>query len=147
MDHSAVLARIVAAAGVPVLQMLSRAGAQSLHAYDGDGRSRACGDIDSSHDVQRLHLTVDALRTLPALSHLDLAGTRVADLERLATLPNLRVLVLDRDQWRHLAQRDAIPAGLAGAQLGDLSPLCVPLAEIIDWAVRCTRSSPPSNGS
>ncbi|WP_253772378.1 leucine-rich repeat domain-containing protein [Goodfellowiella coeruleoviolacea] len=70
------------------------------------------------------------LRTLPALTRLELAGLDVVDIEQVAELPALRVLALDWDQWQRLRAANAVPPGLAAARLdGNTS-----LATAVDWA-------------
>ncbi len=68
---------------------------------------------------------VAPLAGLPALERLALAGIDVPDLELVAKLPRLRVLVLDEAQWQRLRDLDAVPAGLAAAELAGDNPFDV----------------------
>ncbi|BCJ26002.1 hypothetical protein [Actinocatenispora sera] len=62
-------------------------------------------------------VSIAPLATLPELARLDLSGVDVPDLELVVGLPRLRVLVLDAGQWARLRDLDAIPVGLAAAEL------------------------------
>ncbi len=57
------------------------------------------------------------LTALPALQRLDISELEQADLAVLAELSTLRMLVASRDQWAYLRDHDAVPKGLAGAEL------------------------------
>ncbi|MEV6426198.1 SMI1/KNR4 family protein [Nocardia sp. NPDC051463] len=60
---------------------------------------------------------IGPLATLPSLQRLDVSEIEVWDLEAVAALPTLRVLVATVRQWQLLRDRDAVPAGLAAAEL------------------------------
>ncbi|WP_406233845.1 SMI1/KNR4 family protein [Nocardia sp. NBC_01009] len=60
---------------------------------------------------------IGPLATLPSLQRLDISAIEVCDLEAVAALPTLRVLVATTPQWQLLRDRDAVPAGLAAAEL------------------------------
>ncbi|RJO73328.1 hypothetical protein D5S18_18945 [Nocardia panacis] len=60
---------------------------------------------------------IGPLATLPSLQRLDISEIEVSDLEAVAALPTLRVLVATNRQWQLLRDRDAMPAGLAAAEL------------------------------
>ncbi|MFB8003551.1 SMI1/KNR4 family protein [Nocardia sp. NPDC056000] len=60
---------------------------------------------------------IGPLATLPSLQRLDISAIEVSDLEAIATLPTLRVLVATIGQWQSLRARDAVPAALAAAEL------------------------------
>ncbi|WP_169812575.1 SMI1/KNR4 family protein [Nocardia acidivorans] len=62
---------------------------------------------------------IGSLATVKSLQRLDISGVDVVDLEVLADLPNLRVLVANSRQWRDLSAQDAIPPRLAAAELTD----------------------------
>lgn len=78
-----------------------------------------------------------ALATLKNLQRLDISQIDVADLEVVATLSNLRVLVANLRQWRHLFDNNAVPANLAAAELaGDVS-----FADESHWAAHFGRGA------
>jgi hypothetical protein len=54
----------------------------------------------------------------------------VGDLDRVAALSRLRVLALNRRQWQHLRDRNAVPTTLAAAVLAEHTSLF----DAIDWA-------------
>ncbi|QIS12981.1 SMI1/KNR4 family protein [Nocardia arthritidis] len=60
---------------------------------------------------------IGPLATLPSLQRLDISKIEVCDLEAVAALPALRMLVATAPQWRLLRDRGAVPAGLAAAEL------------------------------
>lgn len=79
--------------------------------------------------VRGMGVRVDQVAALPALQRLDLSAAEVEDIETLAEL-DLRVLVLNADQWRALRATGRLPRGLAGVQLA--SP--AKLTDALDWA-------------
>ncbi|MEV2224521.1 SMI1/KNR4 family protein [Nocardia vinacea] len=68
-----------------------------------------CGATEPVH--------IGPLAALPSLQRLDISEIEVRDLEAVAGLPALRVLVATMRQWQLLRDRDAVPAGLAAAEL------------------------------
>ncbi|HEY3505410.1 MAG TPA: SMI1/KNR4 family protein [Actinocatenispora sp.] len=70
------------------------------------------------------------LLDLPALTRLDLSAVTVHDLDLVARMPTLRVLVLDQAQWRHLREAGAVPERLAAAELTGAPTL----ADAVAWA-------------
>ncbi|MBU3061851.1 SMI1/KNR4 family protein [Nocardia sp. NEAU-G5] len=72
-------------------------------------------DLSLSGATGPVHIA--PLATLPSLQRLDISEIEVFDLEAVAALPALRVLVATVRQWRLLRDRDAVPAGLAAAEL------------------------------
>lgn len=79
--------------------------------------------------VSGLSVRVRDLTGLPRLTRLDVSAAEVDDLAALADL-DLRVLILNTEQWQVLRAANRIPARLAGAQwIGSAS-----LAEATEWA-------------
>ncbi|MGO4617174.1 SMI1/KNR4 family protein [Nocardia sp. 2YAB30] len=72
-------------------------------------------DLTLSGATEPVH--IGPLATLPSLQRLDISKIEVSDLEAVAALPTLRVLVATMRQWQLLRDRDAVPAGLAAAEL------------------------------
>ncbi|MFI6046592.1 SMI1/KNR4 family protein [Nocardia sp. NPDC051321] len=72
-------------------------------------------DLTLSGATEPVH--IGSLATLPSLQRLDISAIEVSDLEVVATLPALRVLVATMRQWQLLRDRDAVPAALAAAEL------------------------------
>ncbi|MEU6191516.1 SMI1/KNR4 family protein [Nocardia sp. NPDC047038] len=72
-------------------------------------------DLTLSRATEPVH--IGPLAALPSLQRLDISEIEVSDLEAVAALPTLRVLVATMQQWRLLHDRDAVPAGLAAAEL------------------------------
>ncbi|WP_280444991.1 SMI1/KNR4 family protein [Nocardia brasiliensis] len=72
---------------------------------------------------------VERLAALPALLRLDVSGADVDDVPALADL-DLRVLVLDAEQWARLWAADRVPERLAVAEcVGDVT-----LPQLAEWA-------------
>ncbi|SUB48022.1 hypothetical protein [Nocardia brasiliensis] len=72
---------------------------------------------------------VERLAALPALLRLDVSGADVDDVAALADL-DLRVLVLDAEQWARLWAADRVPERLAVAEcVGDVA-----LPQLAEWA-------------
>jgi hypothetical protein len=80
---------------------------------------------------------------MPALVRLDLSTVTVLDLTLVAQLPNLRVLVLNRDQWHQLHEADAIPP-LAAAELNGKQTLPDAVAWVATLTPRASASSLPT---
>jgi len=83
-------------------------------------------------------VSIEPLATLPALAYLDLSTIEVTDLERVAALPQLRVLALNHRQWQYLRDRNALPTALAAAELSDHPSL----VDAIDWTAWLDTSRP-----
>ncbi|WP_330180630.1 SMI1/KNR4 family protein [Nocardia sp. NBC_01503] len=110
---------------VPLEQLRLTAPRIDLHPLAGHP---ALWDLSLSGTTEPVRIS--PLATLPALQRLDISEIEVSDLETVATLPALRVLVATMRQWRLLRDRDAVPAGLAAAQLvGDAA-----FGDEIAWA-------------
>ncbi|MEU4743500.1 SMI1/KNR4 family protein [Actinosynnema sp. NPDC023658] len=83
--------------------------------------------------VKRLPVRVTDLAALPALSFVDLSEAVVDDVAALADL-DVRVLVLNGDQWAELLAAGRLPARLAAARFaGDAR-----LADLVEWSERLT---------
>ncbi|MEV6429045.1 SMI1/KNR4 family protein [Nocardia sp. NPDC051463] len=66
--------------------------------------------------VAGFDVRVEDLAALPALARLDASGAHIDDVDALADL-DVRVLVLNNEQWAQLQATDRLPKRLAGAQL------------------------------
>jgi cell wall assembly regulator SMI1 len=82
-------------------------------------------------------VSIAPLTALSALERLNLSGLDVPDLELIATLPRLKVLVLDARQWRYLRERDSVPATLAAVELAGDNPFDVEA----EWAAGFARTT------
>ncbi|MFC9433691.1 SMI1/KNR4 family protein [Nocardia sp. NPDC057030] len=79
--------------------------------------------------ISGLSVEVAQLAQLPALTRLDASGARLDDVAALADL-DLRVLVLNGDQWEQIRAAGRVPTTLAGARIaGEQS-----MARAVEWA-------------
>ncbi|MDA3626672.1 SMI1/KNR4 family protein [Saccharopolyspora sp. WRP15-2] len=74
-------------------------------------------------------LDIAVLRTLPALTRLDLSDADVEDITPVAELPDLRVLTLNAAQWNALREADLRPPNLAAASRAGTGSL----RDTADW--------------
>ncbi|RKT82068.1 Cell wall assembly regulator SMI1 [Saccharopolyspora antimicrobica] len=84
-------------------------------------------DLKLAGAAERLDIAV--LRTLPALTRLDLSAVELADITPIAELPQLRVLILNAAQWAALRRADLRPPNLAAVER---TATCS-LRETADW--------------